>query len=107
MAFRCFTTAEYRYRIDESGIALAMATVLVELTLPGDVDPARSEDVPAEVLALVQAAPGVKSHGYSKRGSDPWRARFLVRGPDCVETARSLERDLRDRGYDADASFWA
>lgn len=83
-----------------------MATVLLEVTLPAAVDPARSEDVPAAVLALIRAAPGVKSHGYSKRGSDPWRAQFLVRGPDCIETARSLERKLREHGYEADASFW-
>ena len=83
-----------------------MATVMVEVTLPGAVEPARSEDVPAAVLALVRTMPGVKSHGYSRRGGAPWRAQYLVRGPDCVETAKSLERQLRAQGFEADASFW-
>lgn len=81
-----------------------MATVLVEVTLPYGED--RTNDLPADVLALVAAASPVQEHGWSKRGSQPWRARFLVRGPDCIATARSLERRLRDLGYEADASFW-
>jgi hypothetical protein len=83
-----------------------MATVLVEVTLPGDVGLDGSREVPTEVLALAAAATQVQRHGWSKRGDHPWRARFLVRGPDCIETATALERDLRALGYEADASFW-
>jgi hypothetical protein len=83
-----------------------MATVLVEVTLAVDADVDRPTDVPAEVLALVGARSDVQPHGWSKHGDRPWRARFLVRGADCVTTARSLERELRDLGYEADASFW-
>ena len=81
-----------------------MATVLIEVTLPYVED--RTNDLPADVLALVAAATQVQEHGWSKRGGQPWRAQFLVRGTDCIATARSLEGRLRDLGYEADASFW-
>lgn len=81
-----------------------VATVLVEVTLPHVED--RSNPLPGDILAVVQDLPHVQENGWSRRGSSPWRARFLVRGADCIATARSLERRLRDLGYDADASFW-
>lgn len=74
------------------------------VTLPG-ADAERSDDVPADVLALVAAAPQVQRHGWSKRGSSAWRVQFLVRGPDCIATAQSLEEGLRNLGYEADATF--
>jgi hypothetical protein len=81
-----------------------MARVVVSVTLPG-ADAEHSDDVPGDVLALVAATPQVQRHGWSKRGSSPWRAQFLVRGPDCIATAQSLEQGLRDLGYEADATF--
>ena len=81
-----------------------MARVVVSVTLPG-ADAERSDDVPADVLALVAASQQVQPHGWSKRGSSPWRAQFLVRGPDCIATAKSLEQSLRNLGYEADAAL--
>jgi hypothetical protein len=81
-----------------------MATVLVEVTLPNG-DPQRSDQVPDDVLELAAAVPQVQGHGWAKRGASPWRMRLLVRGPDCIATAHSLERALRNLGYEADATF--
>lgn len=81
-----------------------MATVMVEVTLPHIEN--RMNSLPVDVQGVVGALPEVQEHGWSKHGDDPWRARFLVRGPDCIATARALEQRLRDLGYDADASFW-
>lgn len=81
-----------------------MARVVVSITLPG-ADAERSDDVPADVLALIASSQQVQRHGWAKRGSGPWRAQFLVRGPDCITTAKSLEQGLRDLGYEAEATF--
>ncbi|HVE73995.1 MAG TPA: hypothetical protein VNA30_02755 [Mycobacteriales bacterium] len=78
--------------------------MFVEVTLPHVED--RENALPADVLALVAAAPQVQRSGWSKHGDRPWRVRFLVRGPACIETAKLLERELLDLGYDAEASFW-
>jgi hypothetical protein len=82
-----------------------MTTVFIEVTLVDEFDADRTADIPAGVSTLMAAAPGVQRAGFVKHGSRPWRARFLVRGPDCVATARTLEQMLSDIGYEAEAVF--
>lgn len=85
------------------GVLTAMSMVQVRVTLPHVEN--RLNTLPDEVLAVVRALPQVQEHGWSRCGDGPWRAQLLVRGPDCIATARTLEAGLRELGYDADTSF--
>ena len=81
------------------------STVHVEVTLAADLDIDRTTWAPPEVLAVVAAAGQPTSHGFTKRGSGPWRATFQIRGADRIETGRALERRFRELGYEADVVF--
>ena len=77
----------------------------VEVTLASDLDIDRATCAPPEVLAVVAAAGQPTGHGFSKRGDQPWRARFQIRGEDRIATALALERRFRELGYEADVLF--
>ena len=77
----------------------------LEVTLAHDLDIDRTTDAPPEVLAVVAAAGQPTSHGFSKRGDEPWRASFQIRGEERIATALALEQRFRELGYEADVLF--
>ena len=81
-------------------------TVHLEVTAIGEVLENHQNYAPAEVLRLVASYRQDPNHGMSRSGRDPWRYRWQVTGLDRVEVGRTLERKLREMGYDADVSFW-
>ena len=81
-------------------------SVQLEVTAIGEVSEDRSNYAPAEVRSLIKSYGQDPKHGMSRRGTDPWRYRWQLTGPDRVEIGRTLQKRLRDLGYDADVSFW-
>jgi hypothetical protein len=79
--------------------------VLLEVTVGLDANP-DTDVAPEDVVAALQAAGQPVSHGWSRRGDDPWRLRFQLTGRDRVTVGQALEAELCVLGYDPEVFVW-